>query len=233
MTQNSRQRPLHRAPVSGGHMRGSKPEWQEFRVVGVTGISGSGTSTVAKILEEQGGFIINADKLAHAAQRKGGSAFTIIIKTFGEGILDENGEINRRSLGALVFGSENKEKLQILEQIIHPIVIAEIHTQIKDAANSGKYNFAVIDAPLLIESGLNNLCNTCWLITAPHNLRLQRITARDGIDQETAERRLNSRPGDETLRPHADIVIENDGELETLCNRVLTALLEIGGREPC
>jgi len=188
----------------------------QSKVIGITGISGSGTSTVAKILEEQGGFIIQADKLAHAAMRKGGAAFSKIIKTFGEGILGEDGEINRRTLGALVFGEENKAKLEALEQIIHPHVISEIQSFVKKTKSSDKYDFAVIDAPLLIESGLNKLCTSCWLITAPENIRLERIMTRDKIDPETAKRRLQSRPGDETLRPYVDVIIENNSDLQAL-----------------
>ena len=188
----------------------------KFPIIGVTGISGSGTSTVAKILEEQGGFVISADKLAHAAMGKGSSAFPQIISIFGIEILDENGEINRRALGKMVFGAENKEKLAALEGIIHPQVVAKIHELIKEAAESGSYTFAVIDAPLLIESGLNKLCDTTWLITAPDEVRITRITIRDGIDEESAKCRLSSRPGDESLRPHVDVIIENDGDINKL-----------------
>ena len=175
-------------------------------------------------MEEHGGAVIQADKLAHAAMHKGKKTFGKIIKTFGEGILGEDGEINRRALGALVFGAENKAKLETLEQIIHPYVISEITAFIQKTKTSGKYSFAVIDAPLLIESGLNKLCTTCWLITAPETARLSRIMTRDNIDLETAKRRLQSRPGDETLRPHANVIIENAGDPEDLRQFVIQLL---------
>ncbi|MCL2841087.1 MAG: dephospho-CoA kinase [Defluviitaleaceae bacterium] len=198
-----------------------------FLIIGITGITGSGTSTVAKILETHGGFVITADKLAHEVMGKGENAYAEIVKFFGKGILDDenNNEINRRALGTLVFGTENKAKLERLEQIIHPHVIAKIMTHIEEAKASGKYNFAVIDAPLLIESGLNAICTITCLVTASEPTRITRIINRDNIDEITAKHRLQSRKGDEFLRPHADVVIENNSDLTTLRQSISKELL--------
>jgi len=188
--------------------------------IGVTGITGSGSSTVAGILAERGGFIVSADKLAHEVMARDGAAYPLIIRDFGEGILDESGDINRRVLGARVF--ENKEELQILEAIIHPLVIQKTAELISEAAATGDFNFAVIDAPLLIESGMYKKCDSTWLVTASDRLRKSRIIGRDNIDEETAERRLANRAGDESLRPYADFIINNDGDVERLKKEVFT-----------
>jgi len=194
---------------------------QNRPIIGVTGITGSGTSTVADILAENGGFVCRADAIAHELMRKGEPAHGEIVDTFGTEILDENGEINRRVLGARVFG-ENKDALTKLEAIIHPRVIEQTRAFI--AAASGEYSFAVIDAPLLIESGMNKMCDTCWLVTAPDDVRLERIIARDGISREAAERRLKSRSGDDALRSYADFIIENDGDIPTLREKIVAKL---------
>ncbi|MCL2216703.1 MAG: dephospho-CoA kinase [Defluviitaleaceae bacterium] len=200
--------------------RGGRGALLRLAIIGVTGISGSGTSTVAQILAEQGGFVIHADKLAHEIMCESGPAFNEIVRAFGAEVLNTDGKIDRQALGAMVFGTENKEKLSILEKILHPRVESEIIALIEESAATGEYSFAVIDAPLLIESGLNNLCDACWLVTAPENTRLARIMARDSISREAALRRLQSRPGDETLRPYADAIIENDDDLKALCDKV-------------
>jgi len=200
------------------------PATDKLPILGVTGISGSGTSTVAKILRKRGGFIIQADKLVHQFMRQGNSVYDEIVNAFGAEILDQEGEINRSALGALVFGSENKEKLSILENIIHPSVVKKIFELVNNAALSGRYKFAVIDAPLLIESGLNKSCDMCWLVTASNETRLKRIIARDKIDIETAKKRLNSRNGDEALHPFVDVIIKNNGEYDILRRQVISHL---------
>jgi len=200
-----------------------------LKIIGVTGISGSGTSTVAEILRQQGGFIVQADKLAHEVMKNKSSvfdetAFAQIIKSFGEKIISENGEINRRILGEMVFGKDNMEKLSMLEKIIHPPVVNKIFALIEEATQTGLYKFAVIDAPLLVESGLNKECDQCWLITAPEEVKIKRIITRDNISEEAAEKRLNSRNGDEALKPFADKIIENNGNLKTLEQKIISFL---------
>ena len=190
--------------------------------IGVTGITGSGTSTVSAILAERGGFVAGADKLAHDCMNKKEPAYAEIVKAFGKEILAENGEINRRLLGTRVFG--NKEELAKLESIIHPRVIERTKKLIEKLAETGEYTFMVIDAPLLIESGMITMCDSCWLATAPDEIRLARIMKRDGIDEAIAKRRLQSRKGEETLREHANIIIHNDGSAIALRSKIEMAL---------
>jgi len=201
----------------------------DIKIIGVTGITGSGTSTVSSILAELGGYVISADKLAHGVMRKGQPAYEKVLNAFVDctpkpdshktPILHPNGEINRKALGAIVFG--NPEKLAILESIIHPAVIAEIENLLTRAR---AHSFAVIDAPLLVESNLHKICHSVWLITAPDETRVSRITARDNIDRETVIRRIQSRKGDTFLQPYAHVVIENDSDLDLLREKVCANL---------
>ena len=190
----------------------------QSKIIGITGITGSGTSTVSVILAELGGYVIYADKLSHEVILKGQPAYEKILSTFGEDILQSNGEINRKILGAKVFG--NPEKLAALESMIHPEVIAKTHELLAQAQD---FSFAVIDAPLLIESGMHKICNSVWLVTATDENRLARIMSRDGIDIKTATRRLKSRAGDDVLRLHADVIIENNGDITSLRAQIVTA----------
>ncbi|MCL2576949.1 MAG: dephospho-CoA kinase [Defluviitaleaceae bacterium] len=206
-----------------------------FPIIGVTGITGSGTSTVSAILAERGGYVAHADKLAHDAMAKTEPAYAEILEAFGQEIVNEKGEINRRVLGARVFG--NKEALARLEKIIHPRVIERIHTIVDKIAETGIYTFAVIDAPLLVESGMSTMCDSVWLITAPDETRIARITSRDKIDEIAAKRRLQSRNAEATLREHANIIIENCGSPIALRSKTETALkamsLKIHGWQGC
>jgi len=185
---------------------------QNNKIIGVTGITGSGTSTVTALLSEIfGGFVICADKLAHEVMLKGQPAYDKVLDNFGKEVLDCSGEINRKALGAKVFG--NRKKLAVLESIIHPEVIAKTHELLAQAVG---FPFSVIDAPLLIESGMHKICHWVWLVTADNDIRLQRIQSRDGIDRETAVRRLKSRTGDDFLRPYAHAIIENNSDIVSL-----------------
>jgi len=190
-------------------------------IIGITGISGSGKTAAARILKDMGGFVVDADLLAHELMKKDRPAYNEIIGFFGEDILGTDGEIHRPSLGKIVF--ENKEKLSRLESMVHPKVIIKTMELIDDARNEG-YPFAVIDAPLLIESGMDKYCNSTWLITASHETRMKRIMKRDNLTHDAAAKRLASRQGDEALKPHVHIVIENNDVFADLIARVKSAL---------
>jgi dephospho-CoA kinase len=185
-------------------------------VIGLTGLTGSGKTTVLRLLEGYGGFPVIADDLAHEVIKNGRPAYDEIIAVFGAGILNEAGEIDRRELGDAVFGQS--EKMKMLENIIHPRVIGE--TEKKIAAAEGIFPFAVIDAPLLIEADMHNACDSVWLVSAPKAQRKARIIARDGLTEEAAEKRLASRQSEAGLVPHAHVVIHNDGSMEALSKAV-------------
>lgn len=187
-------------------------------VIGVTGITGSGSSTVAKILEEHRGYVIEADELAHDLVLKGNQAYEDIVKTFGKKVLSKGKEIDRKKLGSIVFN--DNEKMKTLEKIIHPLVME--HTWNLIWASTAP--FVVIDAPLLIESGMYKLCKSIWLVTADDHRRIERVKARDEISQEEAQQRIISRHGEDALRPHVDVIIENNDDMAELRVLVREAL---------
>lgn len=200
-----------------------------MKILGVTGISGSGTSTVADILSERGGVLISADDLAHEAIGQGKEAYHEILREFGKGggeapLLTPDGEINRKALGALAFG--RPDVLARLEAIIHPQVWNDTEILLQNA-RSQNAPFAVIDAPLLIEAGMHELCDTVILVTASDTRRAERIMERDGITIEAAVRRLASRAADEVRMPYAHIVIENDGDIVQLRQRTAEAMQQL------
>ena len=187
-------------------------------VIGITGITGSGTSTVAKIIAGETGLVINADQLVHDLMKKNNPAFAKIVAAFGESILSTDpetlGEINRRALGAIVFS--NPAEMARLENILHPLVINHINEIIESSSRS----IIVIDAPMLVESGLNTICHKVYLVVADDLTRINRIVKRDGITPAAAEARLRSRKGDNFLIPHADIIINNNGTLQDLSHEL-------------
>jgi len=190
-------------------------------VIGVTGKSGSGASAVSKILERMGGFVINADALAHELYLLDGLAYAPVVDAFSKEILNGAGEIDRKKLGSLVFA--DPDKMKILEGIIHPLVIKCCLEYIDDIETSRAYAFVVVDAPMLIESHCHQFCTTTWLIVAENDVRIARIVKRDHISEAAAQMRLSARVDDGLLEKNADFIIENNGTLSALEDTVHNA----------
>ncbi|MCL1924164.1 MAG: dephospho-CoA kinase [Defluviitaleaceae bacterium] len=162
---------------------------QGKKVIGVTGSSGSGKSYVSKLFEKFGALIIDADKVGHS----------ILENEAKEKILKEFGTVSRKELAAQVFS--NKEKLNILNNIMHPLIIDKILNIIKTN------NFVVIDAALLFETGLDKYCTETIYVFASYNTILERIIQRDGITREHAMARLKSQSKN---IPNVNIIIYNE-----------------------
>ncbi|MCD8239037.1 MAG: dephospho-CoA kinase [Clostridiales bacterium] len=174
-------------------------------VLGITGGSGTGKSTAAEVLKKEGAYIIDCDKLAREVVEKGTDGYKEVVDFFGSKILAENGDLNRKALGDIVFN--DRAKLKRLEEITHSAIKAEVLKRLEAAKNKGT-KLVVIDAPLLIEAGLNSLTDKIWLFTADFDVRLERISKRDGISLKSAESRFLSQTPAEKLIKFADEVID-------------------------
>lgn len=159
---------------------------KQNKIIGLTGGSGSGKSTVAAALRSLGAFVIDCDKIAHENMLKGGIAYNEIVEAFGGSILAASGEIDRKSLGNIVFN--DKRALERLNRITH----RHITDRVKALADKSDSKITVIDAPLLYQTGLDRLCDSVWVTDAPYDVRLKRIMERDGITREAAESRLKN-----------------------------------------
>jgi dephospho-CoA kinase len=190
-----------------------------MKVLGVTGNSGSGKSTVSKLLQCYGGYIIDADKINHKILKPKGLAYEEVVNNFTCSILDESGNIDKKKLSNIVFFEKNK--LDILVSITHKYIIKYIIDEIKIIKNSkNSYKFIVIDAALLIESGLNKYTDSVWLVYQSYEERLKRIKKRDILTNEEIIRRFKSQTSFEELKKHCDIVIYNEGTLEELQKKI-------------
>ena len=180
-----------------------------MKIIGLTGNSGSGKSTVSQIFAENGGYVIDADKIAHENIKKETPAYNEIKEAFGKEILSSDGQIDRKKLGNIVFS--DSKKLNTLNEINLKYILRKISDEIDSISKkTDSYKFIVIDAPLLIESGLNSISNEVWVVCADEKIRLDRIIKRDNIKSDYAKKRLNSQTPQEKLVPYADIVIENN-----------------------
>lgn len=193
-------------------------------IIGVTGGTGSGKSTVTKILRHLGAKVINTDKVAREVTRKGQKALGEIVEYFGSGILNERGELDRKSLGEIVFG--NKEKLEVLNNITHKYIIAKIEKRIHNIESRDKYAVIVIDAPIPVERGFIDVVDVVWSVVADRQIKIKRIMERDALTVEEAEKRINSQLSDEEYVKIADEVLVNNGSLKELEEKTVKLFLK-------
>ena len=184
-----------------------------MKIIGLSGQSGAGKTTALEELRALGATVCDCDLVSREVMEKGKPCSRELISLFGDGIASPDGEIYRKKLAELVFFDKNK--LERLTEITHRYIKERIFSLIDEARGRGDTLF-VIDAPLLFESGLDKICDLTLAVTAPYEMRIARITERDGITRELAEKRLDAQLSEEELSLLADEVIENSGTLEDL-----------------
>lgn len=194
-----------------------------MKVIGITGSSGSGKSTVSKIIaEELNAKIIDADKIVKKMQEPGNEYYKKIVELFGEDYLTENKSLNREKIARLIFN--NTSQKQLLDSLTQKYVVEEIKTEIKKTEE----DYVVLDVPLLIESDLDKLCNATIGVIADDNIKIDRICERDNIRKEEAILRLNSQKSNEFYEKNVDYVIENNGgNYDKLLGRIRGILQEL------
>jgi len=184
-------------------------------VIGLTGNIGTGKSTVLALLRQYGARILDADKVAHEVMSPGGAAYESVVKTFGREILQEDGTIDRKRLGEIVFA--NPDKLSLLEQIVHPAVFARLSELIAEAEEPVVF----IEAIKLFEAGMSiTLCDQVWVVTAPTEQQIQRLMSTRNMTRAEAEARMAMQSPQAFKAAQADLVIDNSGSLDELKTQV-------------
>lgn len=187
-------------------------------VVGLTGNIGSGKSTVARMLKELGARVIDTDQVARDVVAPGTPALEKITVAFGPQALNPDGTLNRKRVAQIVFN--NPQALEQLNKIVHPDIIAKVRQAIIDYKTKGGAPLLVIEAPLLIEVGLDRLIDELWLVTVDPDTQLARVTARDGSKQEALRRMSAQMPQEEKI-PLAHRIIDNSTTLDNTKQQVL------------
>lgn len=184
-------------------------------VLGLTGGIGCGKSAVAKIFKSLGSYIIDADKIAHELMRPGKVIYKKIVSIFGKGILKTNGHIDRSKLGRIVF--DKKVALNELNGIAHPEIIRVIENRIKNFPKG----IIVLDAPLLVETGLVNFVDKVVVVKVSLKKQLERVGKKFGLNANEILKRIRSQIPLKKKIGLADFIIDNNGSIQETKKQVM------------
>lgn len=201
-------------------------------IVGLTGGIACGKTTVARLLAQRGADVIDLDEIGHRLLKKGNPVFELIVKTFGTGILDDSGNISRAKLGRIVF--HDSELRSRLNQITHPAIIEQSLAEAERLATSGTKKIIIIDAPLLIEAGMQDVVDIVVVVIADEKTQLDRLIQRSvkqkspylplekgGLSVREAQARIHSQmPLSEKVK-YADFVVENSAGMDELKTKIV------------
>ncbi len=177
-----------------------------MKIIGLTGLTGAGKSTVAQKLMAYGCYHIDADKVAREVINNNENVKNKLKERFGNDVINADGTTNRPLLASRAFASE--DNTNVLNEITHPAVTEEIKSIIKDMEEIG-YRGVIIDAIALFESGEDKLCDFTVAVIAPKEIRLERIIERDNITEEKALERINAQKDESFFTEKADFVLWN------------------------
>ena len=196
------------------------------RIIGLTGGIASGKSTVTSYLKEKGYPVIDADRVVRDLQSPGGALYRVLVDHFGREILDASGELDRVVLGQRIFSnpSERDWSNRVQGQLIRE---ALAKARDRQATQSGLF---FMDIPLLIEQGYEGWFEAVWLVAVSKETQLKRLMERNRLSELQAKERIAAQMPLDEKRAHADLVLDNNGDLTTIYARLDAALKQLERR---
>ena len=195
------------------------PFTQGGLIIGITGGTGCGKTTLLNVIREKGGLVLDCDAIYHALLKTDKALLDAIDDRFPGCV--ENGKLNRKKLGSIVFA--DKTALQDLNRVTHAAVKAEVQRRLAETPK-----LAAIDAIALFEGGLAELCDVTVAVTAPTEDRVKRLMVRDSISEDYARSRIAAQHNEDWFRLRCDHVLENNGTIDAFATKCVAFLDTIG-----
>jgi dephospho-CoA kinase len=193
--------------------------------VGLTGSIGVGKSFVTSVLAELGCHVLDADQAAREVVAPGSEGLSAVVEAFGEGVLQNDGTLNRQQLGSLIFANHNKR--QLLNSILHPYIITLQDQQLREWEALDPGGIAVVDAALMIESGSYERFDKLIVVHCRPEVQIDRLMSRDGITREEAQQRIDSQMSQEAKKNFADYLIDTSEGFESARRRTAEVYEEL------
>ncbi|SOC39169.1 dephospho-CoA kinase [Salinicoccus kekensis] len=197
-----------------------------YKVIGLTGGIASGKSTASAYIEEQGFKVLDADVYARKVTEKGSPGYHKIIEAFGNGILDDDGNIDRPALGRIIFNDPDER--QKLNDISHPEIRRMMNA---DRDEYVKENHVFLDIPLLFENGLDKQCDATVTVYVTEENQMERLIERNGLTKEDAAARIGSQMPLSEKKSRSDRVFDNNGDKADLFRQIDEFLKELQNDE--
>lgn len=197
-----------------------------MKIIGLTGGIASGKSTVSAELRRLGVPVFDADQEAKDAVAKGSEGLALVVQAFGKAYLTADGEMDRAKISALVFS--DKQALKTLEAILHKIVWQNVEKFLQQCRQKG-VQAAVLDVPLLIETGWHKQADSVWLVAVSREQQIKRAMLRSGMTEDEVAARIAAQMSLEEKKKYADVILDNSGSLEATLAAVHRELAQLVG----
>ena len=185
--------------------------------IGLTGGIGTGKSLVSNLLNDLGATIVNADLLGHESYLPDTVVFDMVVDAFGDQIVGEDGTVDRKKLGPIVFSSP--QNMSKLNAIMHPLIRDMIQSQLEEYSSNGT-DVVVVEAAVLIEASWQDLFDEVWVVTSDKETVIERLKDRNSLSREDAIARIESQMSNDERVGHSNVVISNDGTTDELADDV-------------
>lgn len=196
------------------------------RIIGLTGGIASGKSTVTSYLKEKGYPVIDADRVVHDLQVPGGALYRVLVDHFGKGILTESGELDRVALGQRIFSNPSERDWS---NRVQGRLIREALAEVRDR-QAAQSDLIFMDIPLLIEQGYEDWFESVWLVAVSKETQFKRLMERNHLSELQAKERIAAQMPLDEKRAHADLVLDNNGDLTALYAQLDAALKQLERR---
>lgn len=198
-------------------------------IAGLTGGIATGKSTVGEMFHAEGAYCIDTDLISRHVVQPGAPGWKQVVEYFGDEILENDGSLDRKKLGSIIFSSPEKRKA--LEDMLHPKILEEKNRQIEEIRRKDAHALVIVDIPLLIELGRHKSVDAVILVYVPPRIQMNRLMQRDKLSLHDARSRIAAQmPIDEKLR-YADYIINNEGPLDATKQAVKEIFLRLKEKE--